>query len=58
MGPSAANGCFMNFARFSDLVSDEDVRKLIEGQENQNTKKNTKWAVGVFEKWRTYRINM
>jgi len=42
VGPSAATGCFMNFARFADPVSDEDVRKLIEGQENQNTKKNTK----------------
>jgi hypothetical protein len=53
VGPSAATGCFMNFARFADPVSEENVRKLIKGQENQNTKKNTKW-----EKWRTYRINI
>ena len=42
VSPSAATGCFMDFARFADPVSDEDVRKLIEGQEHQNTKKNTK----------------
>ena len=58
VGPSATTGCFMHFARFADPVSDEDVRKLIEGQENQNTKKNTKWAVGVWEKWRASRIKM
>jgi hypothetical protein len=39
VGPSAATGCFMEFARFADPESDEDVRKLIEGQEHQNTKK-------------------
>ena len=30
VGSSAATGCFMNFARFADPVSDEDVGKLIE----------------------------
>jgi hypothetical protein len=58
VGPSAATGCFMNFARFADHVSEENVRKLIKRQENQNAKKNTKWAVGVWEKWRIYRINI
>jgi hypothetical protein len=37
-------------ARFGSVVSDEDLRSFIEGQENRNTKYNTKWAFNVFEK--------
>jgi len=42
-------------ARFQSSVSDEDLKTLIENQENVNTKGNTKWAVNVFNKWREQR---
>jgi hypothetical protein len=41
--------------RFGPVVSDEDLRKIIEDQEIRNTKYNTKWALNVFEKWRKQR---
>ena len=41
--------------RFGPVVSDEDLRNIIEDQENRNTKYNTKWALNVFEKWREQR---
>ncbi|XP_062598710.1 zinc finger MYM-type protein 3-like [Saccostrea cucullata] len=33
-------------------ISDYEIEKLISSQENQNTNRNTRWAFGVFEKWR------
>jgi hypothetical protein len=33
-------------------ISDSEIERLISSQENQNTKRNTRWAVGVFENWR------
>lgn len=33
-------------------ISDVEIEKLISSQENQNTKRNTSWAFGVFENWR------
>nr|XP_034336669.1 uncharacterized protein LOC117692546 [Crassostrea gigas] len=41
--------------RFATPVTESDLKSLIESQENINTKQNTKWAVNVFEKWRTGR---
>ena len=42
-------------ARFQSSVSDEDLKTLIENQENVNTKGNTKWGINVFNKWREQR---
>jgi hypothetical protein len=36
-------------------VSENEVKHLIESQENVNTKKNTAWALRVFESWRAHR---
>ncbi|XP_062578766.1 uncharacterized protein LOC134240716 [Saccostrea cucullata] len=36
--------------RFGPVVNDEDLKSLVENQENKNTKSNTKWAVNVFSK--------
>lgn len=33
-------------------ISNVEIEKLISSQENQNTKRNTRWAFGVFENWR------
>lgn len=43
-------------SRFGPLVNDNDgeLRIFLEGQENRNTKFNTKWALNVFEKWRVF----
>ncbi|CAC5385968.1 unnamed protein product [Mytilus coruscus] len=41
--------------RFTAPVSDEDIEKLISSQTNANTKKNTKWSIGVFNEWRIAR---
>lgn len=35
-------------SRFGPVVSDDELRNRIEGQENRNTKYNTKWALNVF----------
>lgn len=40
-------------SRFGPLVNGE-LRLFSEGQENRNTKYNTKWALNVFEKWRVF----
>ena len=36
----------------SILVDDHDIRKLLENQQNANTRKNTKWACNVVSAWR------
>ena len=40
---------------FLPPVSDKEVQHLINSQENANTRKNTAWAVRVFEAWRENR---
>lgn len=42
-------------SRFGPVVNDDELRNLVEGQENQNSKCNTKWALNVFEKWHEQR---
>ena len=42
-------------SRFAEPVTDKYIEELINNHENKNTKKNTGWAVGVFEKWRNFR---
>lgn len=42
-------------SRFGPVVNDDELRNLVEGQENQNSKYNTKWALNVFEKWHEQR---
>lgn len=42
--------------RFGEPATDEDISKLIESTENANTKKNTAWALRVFEEWRNQRL--
>lgn len=43
--------------RFSsvNVATDDEITNLIDGNMNVNTKKNTKWAVGVFNEWRSFR---
>lgn len=41
--------------RFSTVVIDEEISNLVNEKMNANTKKNTKWAVGVFNEWRSFR---
>lgn len=41
--------------RFATPVTESDLKSLKESQEYINIKQNTKWAVNVFEKWRTGR---
>ncbi|XP_062585825.1 uncharacterized protein LOC134247485 [Saccostrea cucullata] len=41
--------------RFGPVVNDDELKCLVENQENKNTKSNTKWAVKVFESWREQR---
>jgi hypothetical protein len=41
-------------SRFAEPVTDKYIEELINNHENKNTKKNTGWAVGVFEKWRNF----
>jgi hypothetical protein len=42
-------------SRFADPVTDKYIDELINNHENKDKKKNTGWAVGVFEKWRNFR---
>jgi hypothetical protein len=48
-------GAFVH-SRFVKSVSDEELKSLVENQENVNTKNNTKWAINVFNKWREQRM--
>ena len=41
--------------RFKAPVSDKEIEELVSAQTNANTRKNTKWAFGVFEEWRSAR---
>lgn len=41
--------------RFVAPLSETDVKNLIDSQEKANTKKNTTWALCVFESWRAHR---
>jgi hypothetical protein len=40
----------VDHSRFVKPVSDEELKSLVENQENVNTKNNTKWAINVFNK--------
>ncbi|XP_061193004.1 uncharacterized protein LOC133201228 [Saccostrea echinata] len=40
-----------NGERFGKPVTDDEISKLIASNENANTKKNTTWALKVFEEW-------
>ena len=40
--------------RFTTVVTDEEISNLVNEKMNANTKKNTKWAVGVFNQWRSF----
>lgn len=42
--------------RFPAIVSDEEIDQLISAQKNANTAKNTKWAINVFDEWRSERV--
>jgi len=44
-----------SFERFGVPVSNEEIKNLVDSQENANTKKNSKWSYGVFEAWRRHR---
>ncbi|XP_062618379.1 uncharacterized protein LOC134279995 [Saccostrea cucullata] len=44
--------------RFAEAVSDDDLRQLIDSQKNPNTRRNTKWCVEMFNKWRASRDNV
>ncbi|XP_062598901.1 uncharacterized protein LOC134260347, partial [Saccostrea cucullata] len=44
--------------RFAEAVSDDDLRQLIDSQTNPNTRRNTKWCVEMFNKWRASRDNV
>ena len=44
--------------RFAAAVSDDDLQKLINSQANPNTRRNTKWSVELFNKWRASRENV
>lgn len=44
--------------RFAEAVSDNDLQQLIESQSNRNTRRNTKWSVEMFNKWRESRENV
>ena len=48
VGPESTSGT----SRSVPQVSNEDIKHLVENQENSNTKKNTAWAAGVFFAWR------
>lgn len=43
--------------RFQKPVTENELKTLIENQENMNTKSNTRWAFNVFEKWREQRVD-
>jgi hypothetical protein len=40
----------VDHSRFVKSVSDEELKSLVENQENVNTKNNTKWAINVLFK--------
>ncbi|CAC5365805.1 unnamed protein product [Mytilus coruscus] len=40
--------------RFTTVVTDDEISNLVNEKMNANTKKNTKWAVGVFNQWRSF----
>ncbi|XP_071125661.1 uncharacterized protein KIAA1958-like [Mytilus edulis] len=42
-------------SRFAEMT-DNEIDTLIEGAENKNTKKATKWAVNVYEDWKNSKI--
>ena len=42
-------------SRFAAPVGESEIRKLLENQENPNTRKNTNWAYNVFSAWRKKR---
>ena len=42
-------------SRFAAPVGESEIRKLLENQENPNTRKNTNWAYNVFSAWRKER---
>lgn len=46
----------VDHSRFVKPVSDEELKSLVEKQENMNTKNNTKWVINVFNKWREQRM--
>jgi hypothetical protein len=54
-GPEAEED--MKNERF-DQVSDGEIQRLIHSQTNSNTRKNTKWMIGTFSKWRAARDNV
>ena len=39
-------------------VADDEIQRLIDSQRNPNTRKNTKWAIETFNKWRAARDNV
>ena len=39
-------------SRFAAPVGESEIRKLLENQENPNTRKNTNWSYNVFSAWR------
>ena len=39
-------------------VSDDEIQRLIDSQKNPNSRKNTKWAIETFNKWRDARDNV
>ncbi|CAC5377676.1 unnamed protein product [Mytilus coruscus] len=39
--------------RFVPPVSEKEIEELVSAQTNANTKKNTRWSVGVFNEWRS-----
>ncbi|CAC5413952.1 unnamed protein product [Mytilus coruscus] len=41
--------------RFTTVVTDEEISNLVNEKMNAKQKKNTKWAVGVFNQWRSFR---
>ena len=42
-------------SRFAAPAGESEIRKLLENQENPNTRKNTNWAYNVFSAWRKER---
>ncbi|XP_061170286.1 uncharacterized protein LOC133179581 [Saccostrea echinata] len=41
--------------RFARPITDKEIKLLMEDQECKNTKSNTRWALGVWRKWREER---
>jgi hypothetical protein len=38
--------------RFAAPITESEIKDLREDQESKNTKANTRWAAGVWRKWR------